>query len=149
KGEGEEETFTVPPTAKLSFQDSKKGEAETRSLADVPTGALVALKLTSDRKTVVSLHAEGVTLRGTVKAVDATTGTITLAVQEGKEPGERMIRLGKGAAITVATTDKKGPGVEIKLADVAKGAAATVQLSLDQREAVHVFIAGPTVRGQL
>jgi hypothetical protein len=152
KGEADmEQTFSVPKTAKFSFQDSKaiKGQPESRGLADLPTGAVVVLKLTPDRKTVVSIHAEGATLKGTVKAVDATTGTITLIVQEGKEPGERMIHVGKSATITVAGPDKKGPGTEIKLTDVAKGAQAVIRLSLDQKEAVSVFISGPVIRGVL
>jgi RNA polymerase sigma factor (sigma-70 family) len=150
KGEADmEQTFAVPVTAKLSFPDTPKGQAETRGLANVPTGAVVTLKLTPDRKTVVSLHAEGATLKGTVKAVDATTNTITLVVQEGKEPGERMIHLSKSAVITLAGSDKKTPATEIKLKDVSPGALATVRLSLDQKEAVSVIISGPTFRGVL
>ena len=61
-------------------------------LADLPAGALVTLKLSTDLKEAQNIIAEGPAVQGTVKAVDAGKRTITLT-QPASRRGERTKRV--------------------------------------------------------
>src|SRR5262249_57239103 len=83
-------TFIVDRNAQVSIDDGKpKGKAkpaEAQSIADLPIGAQVTLRLSLDGHSVVAIAAEGANIHGTVKAVDAAKSTLTLhdKVQEAK-----------------------------------------------------------------
>src|SRR5262249_6158975 len=63
--------------------NNKTKSAPTQRLAHVPIGAQVRLRLAEDRQTVAAVVAEGPTLHGTIKAVDAAKHTVTL-LEKGK-----------------------------------------------------------------
>ncbi len=135
KGEAaEEKTFDVFKDASVRI-DGKEGK-----LADLPTEALVSVKLYGDRKTVGSIQAEGHSTFGIVKAVDAGQNTITLAV--GKSGEERILALSKDAQVII---DGKGG----KLADVAVQALVNGKLTADQKGIVSLSVSGPSIQGVL
>jgi RNA polymerase sigma factor (sigma-70 family) len=145
----EDRTFAVAPTAKLSLEDGKgkDGTPKEKGLADLPAGAVVFLRLSADRKVVGNIRAEGQTVTGVVKAVDAGKGTVTVTVQAKGEPEEdRTFPLAKEAQVSIADGKKKDkePG---RLADVPVGATITLRLSVDQTAVVALQAEGATVHG--
>jgi hypothetical protein len=156
KGDPEQKTLAVAPNARVTIADGKIGKTKDKSpppassLADLPTGSHVTLKLSADRQTVGSIVAEGPTIRGTVKTVDPASGTITLAVQEGKQSVDKSFNV-KNASVTIADaigkTDK-GKATEQRLADLPVGALATLRLSPSQ-EVISVSAEGPSISGIL
>jgi RNA polymerase sigma factor (sigma-70 family) len=147
----EDRTFAVARTAKLSQEDGKgkDGTPKEKGLADLPAGAVVFLRLSADRKVVGSIRAEGQTVPGVVKAVDAGRGRVTVTVQAKGEPEEdRTFPLGKEAQVSIADGKKKDkePG---RLADVPVGATVTVRLSVDQTAVVTLQAEGATVHGEV
>ena len=153
KGDPEQKTFSVAPNARVTIADGKpkdKSQPTASALADLQPGSHVTLKLSADRQTVGSIFAEGPTVRGIVKSVDPAAGTITLAVQEGKQSAEKSFNV-KNASVTITdaiSKDQKFKVAEHKLADLPVGAVATLRLSPGQ-EVISVSAEGPSVSGIL
>jgi hypothetical protein len=112
---------------------------------------VVTLTLTDDGKAVERVVAEGPTLQGRVKAVDADKGTITLALpprSRDEEAGEKTFTMGKKAEIGV--DDGRGGRFSLKearLADIRAGSLATLKLSVDQKTVGSLIATGPVVVG--
>jgi hypothetical protein len=100
-------------------------------LADVPAGAAVSLKLSADQKTVASIRAEGATLVGLIKSVDADKGSIILAIGRGRgeNPDERTLSLAGDAHVFIDGNSGKLSDVKVE----ERGPFAQVRLSLDQK----------------
>src|SRR5262249_37473804 len=83
---GEEKTFDVAGEAEIVFDDGRGRlfSAKEGTLADVPAGSVVALRLTPDQRTALIVRAEGPNVSGAVKGVDAAKGTITLVTRRGR-----------------------------------------------------------------
>jgi RNA polymerase sigma factor (sigma-70 family) len=141
-----EKTFAISPQATVSIDDGKGpgkgGKPGPARLTDLPVGAHVILRLSPDQKSVLSVSAQGATISGTVKAVEAAKNSITLTVFVRKgDPGEdRTFVLAKDAAVWI-------DGKESKLADLPVEAAVTVRLSPDQKHANSIQAEGRSTYG--
>ncbi len=128
-------------------------------LADLAAGISVTLTLTADQKKVESILAEGPTVRGILKAVDAKKNTVTIsqAAQPARERGEQPAAgeektYAVAAGAEIAVDDGRGRRFSIqeaKLADLGQGALVSAQLSLDKKEVHALLAAGPTLSGTI
>jgi RNA polymerase sigma factor (sigma-70 family) len=142
-----DKTFAVAKTARLFIDDGqapdKSQPAKVPTLADLPPNAQVSLKLSADRKVVGAIRAEGRSIHGTVKAIDAAKNTITIAEKEGEQTFDVM----KDPVIILdGRIDKNEPK---KLADVPVDAVVDVKLLTDQKTVRHISAYGPTVIGSV
>lgn len=139
-GDMEEKTFEVPKTAVTLIDDGRGRRFALREgkLSEVPTGSAVTVRLSPDQKQVALVRAEGPSIGGRVKAVDAAKGTVTLEifVARGENSEEKTLPLLKNARIVI-------DGKEAKLADIKAGeenSFAQLRLSLDQKEIQSITI---------
>jgi hypothetical protein len=137
-----ERTFPVARAAHVFIDDGKDKvkPAEAQRLADVPVSAQVALRLSLDGKSVVAVHAEGVHVHGTVKAVDAARNTLTLLDKE-VEAGQTYGILPNAAVFL------DGEGKAKKLSDVTVGSEVALKLLPGQKSAREIRAHGPTMGG--
>jgi RNA polymerase sigma factor (sigma-70 family) len=105
-------TFPVARDASVVI-DGRPGE-----LAEIPTGALVLMRLSVDRQTARHLHAQGPSLSGVVNAVDAANNTVTI--------NGISYPLAKDAVVVI-------DGQRAALAGLRTGAGVNVNLHVDQR----------------
>jgi RNA polymerase sigma factor (sigma-70 family) len=139
----EEKVFDLSPEAAILIDDGKSRRFSVKEgkLEDVPVGALVALKLAPDQKTATTLLAEGPSVQGAVKAVDAGKRTITLVTartRDGSPAEEKTYAVARDARILM---DAK----ESKLADVKvdeNGPPVSLKLSLDQKAVQSITVGG-------
>jgi hypothetical protein len=136
---GEERTLVVSPDATVQLDDGKGRRLPLREakLGDVPVGSMAGAKLSVDQGTVMSLRAEGPSLGGLLKAVDASKGTIVIAIPKGRDDfEEKTLTLAKDARISV-------DGAATKLSDLKvndNGPHLQLRLTLDQ-QAVQAVVA--------
>ncbi len=123
-------------------------------LADLIPGVSVALTLSADNAVVEAIAAEGPTVRGRLTGVDLTKNTITVSVvSASRERGEQTVEdktYALPADAEIAVDDGRGRRFSVKegkVADLATGATITVQLSLNQKQAVSVQVEGPNISG--
>ncbi len=161
-----ETQFTLAKSVRVILDDGtgdRFGFQEGK-LTDVAEGQAVTVRLSPDRKEVVGIWAEGPSVRGTLKAVDAEGRSITVAVVLGKGESQEektfaVAQAAKVAAVSDKTVDDKGfknikgPGKEAlvagRLADLPVGAVVTVKLSADQKTAGRIQAEMPSVQGTL
>jgi hypothetical protein len=149
-----EKTFALGKDVEVALVSggglARGGVFKEGKLADLAEGVAVSLTLSADHKAVESILAEGPTLRGQVKAVDAKKNTLTVALGAGRgDPGEEKT-FALAADAEVAVDDGRGRRLSVKearLADLAVGALVTVRLSVDKKQAQFVLAEGPTVVG--
>src|SRR5262249_39626760 len=114
-GDAEEKTFEVAKNAVILLDDGKgrRFSLKAGKLTDVPVGSVVSVRLSADQKQVGTLRAEGASVGGRVKSVDATKNIIIIEVflRRGENPEEKTFEVAKGARIMI-------DGNEAKLADV-------------------------------
>src|SRR5262249_5339519 len=101
-----DKTFAVAKNVRLSIDDGKaidKSQPPGRAgLADLPPNAVVHLKLSADRKVVGSIRAEGRSVTGRVKAVDAAKNTVTVTVSAKGQPDvEQTFPVTRAAAVSI------------------------------------------------
>jgi hypothetical protein len=154
-----EKTFTLAKEVEIALDSSGgsrgrvSGVFKEGKVADLKEGAPIVLTLSADEKTVESIVAESLVVRGMIKFVDADKGSITITTRpsrggEGEE--EKSFAIAPGAEIAVDDGIGRRFSVkEAKLVDLAVGASATVRLSADQKTAEAVFAEGPSLAGQL
>jgi RNA polymerase sigma factor (sigma-70 family) len=152
----DEKTFRVAGDADIGVDDGrgKSSSVKEARLADLPVGAVATLRLSADLKQVRDILVEGPTVQGTVKAVDAARGRVTLETRpalRGEDAEEHTYLV--AAAADVQFDDGKPRRFALikqgKLADVPVGAAAVLKLSPDRAQAVLLRAEGPTVAGLL
>jgi hypothetical protein len=122
-------------------------------LDDLAAGSAVTLTLADGSDdSVTSVAANGPTLRGRLKSVDAAKKTITAVVATNfgrdAQPEEKTLTLSADAEIGV--DDGRGRRFSIregKLADLAEGSGLTLQLSTDGKTALSVIAEGPQLNG--
>jgi RNA polymerase sigma factor (sigma-70 family) len=146
KGEPDaDRTFPVAKTAPVSIDDGKpKDKAHPKArqgVADLPTGAQVRLRLSLDGKSVLAILAEGASVHGAVKAVDAARNTLTV---HDKVRGEKTYSIMRGGVVFL-----DGKGEVRKLADVPVGAVVDLKLLADQKTVREIRACGPTVTGSV
>jgi small nuclear ribonucleoprotein (snRNP)-like protein len=150
----EDKTFAVARNAGLSIDDGKVKDkskpSKGPSLADLPLNAVVFLRLSADRKVVGSIRAEGQTVHGILKAVDAGKSTITVTFATKGVPAEdKTFKVAKDAQIYVDEGTKEKPIKlpVISLADAPIGAHVTLRMSLDQQSVVALRAEGSSAHG--
>jgi RNA polymerase sigma factor (sigma-70 family) len=137
-----DEDKSPPDVAGITFPLAKNVDitvdSQPAKLADVPTGALVNLTLSVDRKTARVIQAVGSGMEHViVKAVDPARCTITIA---NTKAGERTLAVSRSAEIMI---DGK-PG---KLATLPSKAIANLWLRADQSTVQRVEAYGASVSG--
>jgi hypothetical protein len=148
-------TFDLGKGVEILTGDSRnrRGVMREAKLADLAMGALATVVLSADQKTAETVLAEGPTVTGTVKSVDAGQNTITLVTRpargdEGAE--EKTFRVEPGTEIAV--DDGRGRRTSIqdgKFADLVPGAMATVKITVDQQGVESVVVEGAMIQGSV
>jgi hypothetical protein len=138
-----EKSFAADPSAHVFIDDGKaKDKTRSDSLADLPAGAVVTLRLALDQQVAVSIRAEGASVHaGHVTAIDAGKRTITL---KDKLKGTTTYAVVKGAAVFVDDKDEVR-----QLADVPAETVVNLKLLADQKTVCEIAVYGPTVRGSV
>ena len=138
----EEKTLAVAADALVMLDDGRgrRLSAKEGKLADVPVGAAVQLRLSPNQTAITSLRAEGPTMGGQIRSVDAAKGTVTVAipVARGEAPEEKTYPIAKDVRIVI-------DGNEAKLTDVKpteEGSFAMVRLTLDQKAVQAITVGG-------
>lgn len=151
----EDKTFKLAPDTEIAIDDGRGRRYSIREgkVAELVAGSIVTLRLSLDQKQIQSLVAEGPTLFGTVKSVDAAKNSLMLTLRptRGDEAAEdRVLTVAADAAVLV--DDGRGRRLSIKegkLADVPVGAAINVRLSIDQNSATLIRAEGSSLVGIL
>jgi RNA polymerase sigma factor (sigma-70 family) len=150
---GDEKTYPVSKKAEVAVDDGrgKMFSIKEAKVADLRVGAVVTARLSVDSKELVNLVAEGPTVYGAVKSVDAGKNQITLTTpptRRGEDAQEQTYTLAAGAELLFDDGKPRRFALkEGKLADLPAGAVAMLKLSPDQKEVVSVRAEGPTVSG--
>ncbi len=130
-----DQVFQVAKDAPIILHVSENVERKGK-LAGLPTGAQVRLRLAVASKEVIEIQAEGPTIAGVLKGINAAKGTLTIAVK-GQDD--------KALAVDKRVRVEMDNGKEGTLAALPKEALITVKLSLDQKTIVAIYAEGPTV----
>ena len=133
-----DQSLNVSSDATILLDDGqgRRLSVKQSKLEDLPIGAAALVKLSIDQSAAMLIRAEGPTLTGLLKAVDAVNGSITINMPKGRgeAPEEKVLPVAKNARIAIdgnpaqlngLTVDNNGPMVQ-------------VQLSLDQRTAQSI-----------
>jgi hypothetical protein len=157
----EEKSFSLAKDVEVAVGASAGragGLFKEAKVADLAAGTRVALTLSADQKTVESILAEPPIVRGTVKSVDGSKNSLTIATptqrgrgEEGPANEEKTYTLTKDAE--VAVDDGRGSRFfsikEAKLTDLAQGSIVTARLTLDQKQIQWVLAEGPSYMGTI
>jgi RNA polymerase sigma factor (sigma-70 family) len=142
-------TFVVGKDAPVWIADGTGTRTGFRKggLADLAAGAQLSIRLRG--KTVASLWAEGPEVQGTLKAVDAERGTVTVAIVlvKGQPAEDKTFLVAEDARVKIARPVKKGDVKPDKLADLPAGALVDLKLSGDQKTVGGIHAQGQVVRG--
>jgi hypothetical protein len=151
----EVKTYALAPDAEISVDDGRGNRFSIREAkaVELAVGAQAAVRLSVNLKQIHAIHAEGPTLIGTVKSVDAAKRALTIAGPpqgRGGEVEEHRLVLATDAVVVV--NDGKGRRLSIKagkLADIPVGAIVTARLAVDQSFVMFLKAEGGTLTGQL
>lgn len=154
-GEGSEKAYVLAVDAEITLDDGRGRRHSIREahIDDLAGGANVVLRLSLDRKQARAVLAEGATVTGTVKALDAAKRSLTVTVRpaRGEEAAdERQLTVSPEALVVI--DDGKGRRLsvkEAKLEGVPVGAQVTVKLATDQFSVMLLKAEGPTLTGLL
>jgi len=150
---GEEKALVVAPDAEIAVDDGRgrRFSLKEAQLADLTQGSLVTASMSIDGKVVQSVVAEGPTVQGAIKAIDAGKKALTIVTPPGRvEPEERTLTVANNALVLV--DDGKGKRLslkETKLENIPVGSAVSLRLSPDQSLVMTVRGEGPTMFGLL
>lgn len=152
----EEKTFTIAKEAEIGVHvgDGRgRGFLREAKLSDLTPGVSVSLTLSMDQKQVDGITAEGPSVRGVVKSVDAANKSLTVVVNpggRGEDPVEKSLTVSDSAEIGI--DDGRGKRFSIKegkLADVTPGCVAMLWLTVDQKLVSAATFEGPNVNGMI
>lgn len=143
----EERTLAIADNAVILLDDGKGKRLSVKAgtLADIPAGAAVMLKLSPEQSKVMQVRAEGPSIFGLLKAVDASKGTITVgfpARNRTDPPEEKTFVVAKDARIT----SEGQPSQLANLNPQANGPNVQVRLSLDQSQVQSIIAMQPQAR---
>ena len=152
-----DKTFALAKSVKLVIDDGrpidKTKPVKTPALTDVPAGVFVTLRLSADRKSVGAIHAQGQSISGVLKSVDAAKSTITvdIAVSKTEPPVAKTFDVSKDATISVdeGKVDKTVKPKRLSLGDIPIGAVVTLRQSLDQKSIVAIRAEGKNATGSV
>jgi hypothetical protein len=139
-----EKSFNVK-NASVTIADavgkSEKGKVSEQKLADLPVGAVVTLRLSPSQE-VLSVSAEGPSVSGFLKQVDAVGKRITLVkTAKGETDRELDFPIAADAHVTIDGTGDR------TLGDLPIGVSLTVRLSADQKTVRGIDAEGPSIQG--
>jgi hypothetical protein len=148
-------TFSLARDARVYLDDGtgdRTGFREGR-LAELTEGASASLRLSAEQK-VVMIYAEGPSLSGTLKAVDATAGTVqvTLTPIKGGPAVDKTYSVAATVRVFIDSgvgTDKKARLHNDQLTDLTAGAFVTLKLSGDQKSVGSLRAEGQIIHGTL
>jgi hypothetical protein len=151
----QEKVYTLAADAEIGVDDGRgrRFSVKEGKFADLTAGCAVTLWLSPDQKLAVAVLAEGPTLTGTLKAVDADKKSVTVSVPPTRGnpmAEEKSLTLAPDA--TVLMDDGRGRRLSVregKLADVPAGSLVSVRLTADQKAVTMVRAEGPTLAGIL
>ncbi len=154
--EPEEKTFAVAKDVEIgvSVGDGRgRGYFREAKFTDLTPGVSLSLSLSADQKTVEGITAEGPSVRGIVKSVDAANNSLTLTINpggRGEDPMEKSFTVSVNADIGI--DDGRGKRFSVKegkLADVTPGCMAMLWMSVDQKLVASAQFEGPIVNGTI
>jgi hypothetical protein len=127
----EEYALTISNEAVIVVDNGKGKPLSVKlgKLSDIPVGAFASVKLSVDQVHIMSIRAEGPSLSGHLKSVDADKGTIVLSIPKGRDDAdEKTLSVAKDVHIII-------DGHAAKLADLKPGDTTNVvlRLTLDQQ----------------
>jgi hypothetical protein len=140
---GEQRSLSVAANAVVLLDDGRGRRLSLKegTLADVPAGSNVSARLSADQSTVTLLRAEGPSVIGMLKSVDAAKPAITIAIPRarGEAPEEKTFAIAESARITLDNNEAKL--ADLKPAD--NGPFVQLRLSLDQTQVQSIFARNP------
>src|ERR1051325_6237589 len=152
----EDRTLSIAADVEVGIDDGRgrRFSIHEGKLEDLNEGAIVTLRLSLDKSQVHGIFAEGATVQGVVKSIDAGKRSLTLTTRapgRGEDAGEeRTLIVAKEAVILLDNGKVRRLSVkEAKLADVPIGAMVSVKLSVDQSFVMMLKAEGPQVLGML
>jgi hypothetical protein len=119
----EERTLEVARDAKI-LRDGKEIK-----LADLKTGGRVTLRLSPDKKTVVSLSVVGAMFSAQLKSVDPNNNTITITVENRQGKQDKTYPVAKDVKVTIGRK-------EARLTDLNEGAMLFLTLAAEDGNTV-------------
>jgi hypothetical protein len=147
-----DKTLPLAADVRIELVHGLLKESRAGKLEDLSEGRPASAALSADGKSIVSLQAQGGSLTGRVKAIDAGKNTITVSLKGPNGLEERTVELVKEGKVYIDTgSGKKEPPPEGKLSELAEGDPVNVQLSgYDRKLAVRIArMAGPALQGTL
>jgi RNA polymerase sigma factor (sigma-70 family) len=145
----QDQTFTLVKDVRVVIRDhtnKEKGAPDGATLADLPVGAVVTLRLSFDRKVVGNIQAEGPEVHGVVKGVDGGKNSITISIKDGEQVQDKTFNSTPTAQIVIG--EGKGQKSQ-QLADVPAGAIVRLRLSADQKSVLSIQAGGSSLAGVL
>lgn len=129
----QESNLTVADDAILLQDDGKQRRlsVQATTLADIPVGAMVSVRLAADQQKVTMLRAEGPMMPAMIKSVNAGNSTITIAGRASRRdetPEEKTLAVARDARVIVDGNVK--PLAEVPTGE---GHYAMLKLSIDQK----------------
>jgi len=150
EGNAEEKTYTLAAEAEIAVDDGRGRRYSLREgkATELVAGSLVTIRLSLDQQQIQSLVAEGPSVFGVVKSLDAAKKVLTLTVRPARGEDAAVEKtLAVSDAAVVLVDDGKGRRVSLKegkLADVPSGSSVIVRLSVDQNSAMFIRAEGPS-----
>jgi RNA polymerase sigma factor (sigma-70 family) len=148
----ENKTYAVAKDVKVILQESfdKSQPPPAGKISDITPGTQVYLELSADQKSVTRIAARGPGLIGHVKAVNASSRTLTLGTKQKEAVQDVTVTLDERAKILLSDGLSKGePPVEGKLGELAEGTMVHVDLSVDRKRALGIRVQGESIHGYL
>jgi hypothetical protein len=139
RGDPEERTIDLAKGGLVLLDDGRGRRLSVKEakLSDIPVGSTVMIRLSVDQKTATQIKAEGPSLAGAIKAVDAAKGTITVSVRvaRGENPEDKTLPVAKDVRVLIE-------GKETKFADLKAGddTFAIVRLTLDAKTVQGIIV---------
>jgi hypothetical protein len=151
----EDKSYALAPDVEVAVDDGRGRRFSIKEgrVADLAAGAMVTLRLSLDQKQVLDLQAEGPTLFGVIRSLNASQKslTVTLPPSRGSDSAsERSLELASNGVVLL--DDGKGRRLSVKegkLSDLPVGTAVNLRLSVDQRFVGMVRAEGPNLPGQI
>lgn len=140
---GDERQWPVAADASIAIDDGrgKRLSVKETTLAEIPQGSAVRVRLSVDQTQVMQLTAEGPTMQGMITKVDAEKRLITVEFggTRTEKATEKSLSVADEARVVIDGTAGRSLA-DIKPTD--PGLPAMLRLSLDQKSVQMVIVAG-------
>jgi RNA polymerase sigma factor (sigma-70 family) len=150
--ESKEETLALSKDVKVELAHGLLKESKPGALADVTPGSKIFARLSDDKKSIVAINVQPISLNGGLVSYDPAKRVVTIAMKDTKEKIEKSIEIAEDAKVYIddGLGNKGDAPKEGKLADLSPGLMISIQLSgYDRAKGVAVRVSGPTVHGSV